>query len=221
MKKFLSLLLILALSLLPACASASGLSFPLAPKDLTGGTSAQEPATEQPEAVAPDASVPTQSSSDSAAILDPATLSDEELVSLFNALYGEMLSRTGEPVPEEPAAEGLLILDQEGVRVTVTNTWFDSDYDELGFDVVVENRSGYSICLAPEYGFINGKPVDSVGVYDVRDGDTVTDYFYFYPVSKADCSEMDDVETVEFFFNVYDSETYDDLFDSDFITIEP
>jgi len=209
MRRFISLLLVVVMLLIPTCSYASGLSFSIQPRSLSGSSDETETDSDAAE-------VPFLETMD-----DVTSLSDDDLYALMALVYSELNARGLLVDDTEDDYDGVVIMDQDGVRVIATNLRIDPDYDQIIIDAIVENNTYAGISLSPEYSRVNGEVVDAIGMYAIESGATVEDYFYFYPASDAGCETLEDIESLEFYFEVYDSETYEDLFKSDFIMLNP
>jgi len=114
--------------------------------------------------------------------------------------------------------EQMVVLDQDGVKVTVTgmdeDNWFGPEVK-----VLVENDTANAITVQVRNVSINGAMVSSVFSCDVAAGKKANDAISFY---SDDLEEIGirTIQSVEFRLHVFDSQSWDSLLDSDVITIQ-
>lgn len=115
-------------------------------------------------------------------------------------------------------ADGIVALDQDGFKVIVTGV----DYEAMmGADVLVyiENNSGKNVTMQLRDTSVNGFMIDPVFSCDVRDGKKAYDAFGFRS-RDLDENSVEKIDTLEFSLHIFEDESWDDVLDTEKITIE-
>ncbi len=197
MRRWFCFLLALAL-LIPGAALSE--NFGLKPQRPGTGNATEEPAQDEASGLLDD--------------IDLTLYSDAELESLSNRIYDELNARQSATYGMT-IEDGQLLIDLDGVRLSLFEAAYEDDYDPLlRCYVVVENNAGREISISVNDAFIDDIEVSGIGIYDVADGETVNDYFYFQLLDEADDPALlESGETLTFTFEVWDDETYETLFE--------
>lgn len=141
--------------------------------------------------------------------LDFASMTDEELNDALAAIQAELSARNGADTeqPESTSQENPVILDYDGLTVTVKDIHVDSDWlygdASLFVDVVESNESDKKLGANASTVSINGWQVDGSAYFEIEAGKKAKDTFKF-KMSDADISTLDEVVEVEFVFTVFD-----------------
>ncbi len=150
-----------------------------------------------------------------AEVPDFSAMSDEELHALINASRNELAAR------ELIAGENVLLFDQEGVQVFMTGNNSIDDYGnsvELNIEVVIINDSEYDIALVDDSTSVNGWEVMFYGVGGVSAGKKKKAELEL-EISDASISTLEEVEDIEFVFQILDEDSYDVICTLDPITV--
>lgn len=115
--------------------------------------------------------------------------------------------------------EEQVVLDENGVKITVKG--LDKDSDILGPEVklLIENESGKDVIVQARNVSVNGYMVDDIFSADVVNGKKANDGLTIMESSleKAGISTIADIE---FSFHVSEAHSFDSLFDSDIIKLK-
>lgn len=143
-----------------------------------------------------------------------ADLTDDEIQEIINAARNALAARKLE---EEDA---YLLVDQDGVQVYLTGNYTLYDYDDplLDLEVVIINNTDCKIGVHSDTCCINGWDVDFYGATDITAGKKKKCEFELQ-ISDADISTFEEIEDFEISLVVYNTETFDDLFTSDVVTL--
>ena len=148
--------------------------------------------------------------------VDVSGLSDTELQAIIDAANAELAGRSA-----APADDGKTILfEQDNVQVYLTGNYevWGSDTHYLDLQAVVVNDTDVPITVSVEMCSVNGWGVYASGIYTTNPGKKQKDDLSIN-ISDAEISTFEEVEEVEFQFKVYNSDTYDDMFKTDTITL--
>lgn len=125
-----------------------------------------------------------------------------------------------EGVTSTPAPKGEKIYSGNGVTVYAEEcTKEDDDYYNYVTRFFMINETKKNVTLRCEDVSVNGFMVDPYCSISIPAGKMGYTDLYFYQ-SDLESNKIKEIEEVEFYFDAYDSTTYDDLFESDTITIE-
>lgn len=113
---------------------------------------------------------------------------------------------------------GKVLLEQNGIKITYNGITQKEAYLK-GYDVnlKIENSNAKNYTVQIRNLSVNGIMADSIFSCDVVAGKTANDSIWLYGLEEKGIKEP--ITNVEFNFHVYDSETWDTLFDSDTISI--
>ena len=135
--------------------------------------------------------------------IDWASMTDEEITAIIEAGQAELKSRSGGE-PEE-----IVIMDYNGLTITASNFHVEDTllYKDgaLVFDVVIENNTDKSYDITGTDISINGWTVDALIYVDIMAGKKTKDVFKL-DLGGADCKSLEDVQEIEFIFNVCDED---------------
>jgi hypothetical protein len=117
-----------------------------------------------------------------------------------------------------PNDEGAVLYDENGVKIVGTTVDDDSLW---GTEIIlyVENSTGKNITVSADDVSINGFMTSSTFYCEVYDGKKAFDELTIYSSDLED-NGIETVEDVELEFNIYDSETYDTIVNTDTISFK-
>ena len=224
MKRWICCILALALMLLPTCASAA--SFNLGLKDKrsdeplaeTEAPPAQTEAPSEEPRVGPNIGYAVTIPEPGIDSLDLTKLTDGELYDLIDRAYDELAARAPAPTSMPSIEDGLMLIDQRGVRMSLFDSAFDESSLSLHFYVIVENNTGKAISISVGDPYADGVKVYGLGVYGVLDGETKSDYFLLQPIEGEEETSgyaLENARELRFTFEVWETETYDTMFFQD------
>lgn len=113
--------------------------------------------------------------------------------------------------------ERQVIYDGNGVVVTVTGLSEDGWFGPA-VKVLIENNSDRNIEVQSRNSSVNGLMVDTMFSASVAAGKKANDDITFSS-STLDISGISTMKEIEFYLHVFDSETWDSLFDTEMITL--
>ena len=155
---------------------------------------------------------------------------------LFHGFLGTDAFKSGIPASQQLSASSenktiQTIVDKDGVKITYTGMELvqyspsQSDAYMLSVGIVVENNSGVDITVLPVDSSVNDvmKIAVSGMPISVTDGKKSNTGFSFANLDGTGITppSMDNVQNIEFCLSVENSNTYEDLFKSDVITVHP
>lgn len=129
---------------------------------------------------------------------------------------------TSEETTKQDAAnitiEEQVLLNQNGITITATEYITDSIWGD-GIQLLIENNSDQTVTIGCNALIVNHYMITDLFVSEVSPGKKANDIIY---LSNAELSAagIERVGQVEIYFHVYDSTTYDTIFDSDCVTIQ-
>lgn len=120
---------------------------------------------------------------------------------------------------EDTSAESLnqVLVDNEYITITLTNFDFDGFYGPE-MKVLVENKSDRDIMVSIDDVSVNGFMLDPFWATTISAGKSANESIEWFD-SDVEENGITSFETVECTFTGYDDDNYDDLFDTDTITI--
>ncbi len=113
---------------------------------------------------------------------------------------------------------GAVILDQDGIRVTVQSLETEESLWGADINVFVENNSGQNVYVQMGGVSVNGFMMDPYFSCELQDGKVAYDQISFMQ-SDLDENNITEIETVEFYFHVFDFDSWNPIFDSETITL--
>lgn len=114
--------------------------------------------------------------------------------------------------------EEQVLLDQNGIVITATEYVTDSLWGD-GIKLLIENNSEKSVSVSCNALIVNNYMISDLFVADVAAGKKANETMYLSS-SELNAAGIDTVGQVEVYFHVYDSSTFDGIFDSDCVTIQ-
>ena len=119
---------------------------------------------------------------------------------------------------EAIAIDEQVLLDQDGIKITATQYVEDAIWGE-GIKVLVENTSDKNVGITCNATIVNNFMITDLFSTSVAAGKKANETIY---LSSADleAAGIDNVGQVEFYFHVYNSDTYDTIFDADVVTLK-
>lgn len=123
---------------------------------------------------------------------------------------------------EESASQGVTIeeqevLNQDGIVITAKEYVTDSIWGD-GISLLIENNSDKTVTIGCEALIVNNYMISDLFVSEVAAGKKANEVMYLSS-SGLRAAGIDSVGQIEVYFYVYDSETYDRIFEADCVTI--
>ena len=122
-----------------------------------------------------------------------------------------------ENVTTEITIEEQVLYDENDIKITATgleDSWLGTE-----LQVLIENNSSQSITIQARNANVNGYMVPTMMSADVAAGKKANDSLTFETSGLKECG-IDNIATMEFLFHIFDSESWDEIVDTDVITVE-
>lgn len=120
-----------------------------------------------------------------------------------------------------PAADVTLdeqvIFEKDGIRITAKSLVMDEFWGP-GIKVLIENDSTQNITVQTRNCSVNGLMLEPMFSCDVAAGKKANDTIQFMN-SDLDDAQISVIANIEFLLHIFDSDTWDDIVDSDIITL--
>ncbi len=129
-----------------------------------------------------------------------------------------------ETVQKEEAAAGEItveeqvLIDQDGIKVTATGYETDSFWGE-GIKLLLENETDKTVSIGCNALIVNDYMISDMFVSEVAAGKKANETMHLSS-SELKAAGIDSVGQVEIYFHIYDSETWDTLFDPDVVMVK-
>ncbi len=124
---------------------------------------------------------------------------------------------TNEIPADEVTVDEQVVLDHDGITVTVKSLEMDGTWGPR-LKVFVENKRDNSVTIQVRDLAINGVMVESIFSCEVAAGKQANDEIVFMS-TDLEVAGIELIKEIEFKFHVFDTETWDTVFDSETITI--
>jgi len=118
---------------------------------------------------------------------------------------------------QTPTIEKIVLIDQNGVKITAKEIVNDSIWGK-GIKLLIENDTDQNITVGCNSLVVNDYMVSNLFASTVAAGKKANDELTFYS-SDLESAGITQIEEIEVSFNVYNSDTYDDIFDTDIVKI--
>ena len=125
-----------------------------------------------------------------------------------------------EETKEETAGatiEEQVLYDENDIKITATG--MEDSWAGTKLTLLIENNSAKGITVQARNANVNGYMVDTMMSADVAAGKKSNDGLTFQTSGLKECG-IEQIATMEFFFHIFDSETWDEIVDTDVIKIE-
>lgn len=113
--------------------------------------------------------------------------------------------------------EEQLLIEQDGIKITATEYVKDSIWGD-GIKLLLENNSDKTVMVGCNALIVNNYMITDLFASEVAAGKKANETMYLSS-SALNAAGIDVVGQVEVYFHVYDSSSYDTIFDSECITI--
>ncbi len=120
-------------------------------------------------------------------------------------------------VSEAVTVEEQVLYDEKNIKITATGLedgWFGTN-----LKLLIENNSDQSITVQARNANVNGFMVDTMMSADVAAGKKANDELTFETTGLKD-SGIDSIAVMEFYFHIFDADTWDEITDSEVITVK-
>lgn len=114
--------------------------------------------------------------------------------------------------------EKQILVDQNDIVITAEEYVSDSFWGH-GVKVLLENNSSKDVTVSCNALIVNDYMITDLFVSEIAAGKKANDTIYLSS-SELEAAGIDTVGKIEIYFHVYDSSSYDNIFDSDCVTIQ-
>lgn len=114
---------------------------------------------------------------------------------------------------------GQLAYEEDGIKIVIKGLTDDASILGQSVVVYIENNSDQNITVQTQDVSVNGFMVDPIFSCDVVSGKRTVDSITFLS-SELEENGIADIENIELSFNIFNSDTWNDIADTDVITIE-
>ena len=114
--------------------------------------------------------------------------------------------------------EEKVILDKDGVVITAKEYVYDSIWGE-GIKLLIENKSDKTLTVGCNALIVNNYMISDLFVEEVAAGKKANETLYLSS-SELQAAGIESVGQIEIYFHVYESESYDDVIESEHVTIQ-
>lgn len=114
--------------------------------------------------------------------------------------------------------EKQILVDQNDIVITAEKYVSDSFWGD-GVKVLLENNSNKDVTVSCNALIVNDYMITDLFVSEIAAGKKANDTIYLSS-SELEAAGIDTVGKIEIYFHVYDSSSYDNIFDSDCVTIQ-
>ncbi|MBQ3584364.1 MAG: hypothetical protein IJA27_06590 [Lachnospiraceae bacterium] len=149
--------------------------------------------------------------------LGSSSSDDEEKKEIVTNSDGSVVSDGVSDNTDVTIAEQVL-LDQNGIVITAQEYVNDSIWGE-GIKMVLENNSDKDVTVGCSALIVNNYMITDLFVSDVAVGKKANETMWLSS-SELKAAGIDSVGQVEIYFHIYDSSTYDTIYDSECVTIQ-
>lgn len=129
------------------------------------------------------------------------------------------LQTSNEDYQYMPMKDGEVLFDQKGV--TITYQGLKEDFGEVKVLLLIENTSDTYLCTQVRDSSINGFMVDSIMSSDILPGKSAyTSIGFLKSYLEENEITMETIEEIEFYFHIFEWDSWDEYIDSDIITLK-
>lgn len=125
---------------------------------------------------------------------------------------------TSNPGSRETIKETVLY-DADDIKITAKNLSFDDDWYAATIDILIENNSDTDLNFITANVYVNGYHTDAWLYADVNAGKKSNETLCFYEDDFERCG-ITTIAEMEFAFEAYDMDTYDDYLETELIKLE-
>lgn len=145
--------------------------------------------------------------------------SDNDSVPTSSADNSDSISDEDDPaVSADIAIEEQVLVDQNNIVITAKEYVSDSIWGD-GIKVLLENNSDKDVTVSCNALIVNDYMITDLFACQIASGKKANDNIYLSS-SELEAAGIDTVGRVEIYFHVYDSSSYENIFDSDCVTIQ-
>lgn len=122
-----------------------------------------------------------------------------------------------EDTTTEITIEEQILYDDNNIKITATG--IEDGWHGTNLNLLIENNSNQSITVQARNANVNGYMVSTMMSADVAAGKKANDSLTFETSGLKECG-IDSIATMEFLFHIFESESWEEIVDTDVITVE-
>lgn len=147
-----------------------------------------------------------------------STMQDKEIAVVENGSSDTTTdtSQETEEVVNEVSIEEQVLYDENDIKITATG--MDDSIWGTELKLLIENNSSKTITVQARKCNVNGYMVTTMMSVDVASGKKANDSLTFETSGLKECG-IEQIATMEFSFYIFDTETWDDIVETDMITV--
>ncbi len=155
---------------------------------------------------------------------DKKDVAKEDSSTVTNSDSGKETSETATENKEEKtdavsvAIDEQVLIDQDGIKITATEYTTDSIWGD-GIKLLIENETDKTVTVGCNALIVNDYMISDLFVSEVAAGKKANETMHLSS-SGLKAAGIDAVGQVEIYFHIYDSDTWDNLFDPEVVTIK-
>lgn len=127
-------------------------------------------------------------------------------------------SEIDEVVEATVSIDEQVLLDQEGIVITASEYVSDAIWGD-GIKLLIENNTTSDVTVGCNALIVNEYNISDLFISDIAAGKKANETMYLSS-TELDAAGIEVVGQVEIYFHIYDSSSYDTIFDSDCVTIQ-
>jgi hypothetical protein len=145
------------------------------------------------------------------------TIADTSAASTDDStVSGEPDAGESDSTTEEVIIEEQVIYDENDIKITATG--LEEGWMGTELKLLIENNSSQNITVQARNANVNGYMVDTMMSADVAAGKKANDELTFETTGLNECG-IESIATMEFYFHIFDSDSWDEILDTDVITM--
>lgn len=148
----------------------------------------------------------------------PEESSDSNAKSSITQTINQATSSGVNTEKEIPSIEETVLLDQDGIKITAKKLNVDGTFGPE-IKLLIENNRAEAVTIQTRNASVNGYMVETMMSTDIAPGKKANDTLDIMN-SDLERAGITTIADIEFIFHVFDSDTWDTIFDSDSVRIE-
>ena len=148
----------------------------------------------------------------------PEDSSDSNANSWITQAINQTTSSDVNTEKEIPSIEETVLLDQDGIKITAKNLNVDGTFGPE-IKLLIENNRAEAVTVQTRNSSVNGYMVETMMSTDIAPGKKANDTLDIMS-SDLERAGITTIADIEFAFHVFDSDSWDTIFDSEIIKIE-
>jgi len=150
---------------------------------------------------------------------ESSPINDSEEVNEQDDVEETEISESLEQQSSDVSIEEQVILDNDGITITAKGLVMEDSFFGPDISILIENNSEKDITVQVRNFSVNGLMVETIFSSDVASGKKANDGITIME-SDLETANISVIKTIEFAFHIFDTDSWDTIFDSDPIIIE-